>query len=99
MKLICLMLLLSLVGCTTAPPTPAPQIVYKAIKVPDELTEKVSIIPPPDPYKYSVLPWSEQEAILMDKFQKQQVETGVCNARLGGVRTWSVKQVDIYSAK
>lgn len=92
-----LILAVLLSGCglfKTKPPVD--RIVYKFIRVPVELTGKVNITAPPEPVFYSKLPWNDQEALLIGLIQNHTRSIGVCNARLVGIGTWSVKQLNIY---
>lgn len=90
-----LLLVLSLIGCNTVPP--AEKTVFKFIAVPKELTQKVPITAPPVPESYSVLTWDQKEEILTDLIQKHTESIGVCNARIGGVDSWSAMQSKIYA--
>ena len=75
---------------------PEERTIYKFIRVPTEMTEKVSISPPPEPVYYSKLPWDKQEELLMFLLQDRMQQVGVCNARLRAINIWSVGQLKIY---
>lgn len=87
--------LLSGCGLFTRQP-PQERVVYKFIRVPTELTQKVAITAPPEPVFYSKLPWDKQEELLMGLIQEHTKSIGTCNARLFGVDSWSGKQLKIY---
>jgi hypothetical protein len=85
---------LALAGCQTAP---VERIVYIHTAVPKEMTEKVKLAPPFAPAPYSVLPWDQKEAVLMDLIQQRTSEVGTCNVRLDGIDLWSLMQSKAYA--
>lgn len=92
-----LLLAAGLTGCgTTQPKPPAERIVYRYIRVPVELTQKVPLASPPDPVAYSSLSCDAKEKTLMELIQQRTTEVGVANTRLDGVDAWSAKQAKIY---
>ena len=95
--LVAIVISLLLSGCSLFQ-TKEPEVrtVYKFIRVPSEMSEKVSINPPPEPVYYSKLPWDKQEELLMSLVQDRMQQIGVCNARLQAIDTWSGKQLKIY---
>lgn len=94
-----LLVAFALVGCGTTPQKPPEErIVYRYIKVPVEMTEKVPVAPPPNPIAYSNLSCDAQEKTLMDLLQERTTEVGIANDRLQGISTWSTKQATIYEA-
>lgn len=86
-----------LAGCATQPPQ-IPTTEYRFVAVPTELTEHVTLTPPPEPVAYSQLTCDLKEATLINLVQERTAELGVANARLTGIRDWSVKQSQIYEA-
>jgi hypothetical protein len=92
-----LLLAVGLTGCgTTQPKPPEERIVYRYIRVPVELTQKVPLAAPPDPVAYSTWSCDIREKTLMDLLQERTTEVGVANTRLDGVDAWSAKQAKIY---
>lgn len=89
------LLLLGLAACST-PTKPEVQIVYKFVRVPVEMTEPVTLTPPPEPEPYSQLSCERKEAVLIDLIQARTVEVGVANKRLSGIQAWSEKQGRVY---
>lgn len=93
-----LLLAVGLVGCGTTPPPPQERIVYRYIRVPVELTERVKTPAPPEPVAYSMLSCEVKEKTLMDLIQEHTKTNGVLNDRLFGINAWSDKQAKIYEA-
>jgi hypothetical protein len=94
-----LLLAVGLTGCgTTQPKPPAERVVYRYIRVPSEMTQKVLLASPPNPVAYSSLSCDVKEKTLMDLLQERTTEVGIANTRLEGVDAWSAKQAKIYEA-
>lgn len=95
--LIALCLMLGLTGCgLLQPKQPTERVVYKFIHVPSEMSQKVSLTPPPEATLYSTLSWDKQEAVLVQLIQDHTQTIGMCNARLYSIADWSNKQIKIY---
>lgn len=85
-----------LIGCANKPVI-VKEVEYVFIKVPTELTTPVTPTAPFDPVVYSQYNWDTKEKTLFDFINTRSTELGVCNARLTGVSTWSIKQKQIYT--
>ena len=84
-------------GCSLFPQRdPVERIVYRYIRVPTEMTEKVAITAPPEPVYYSKLIWDKQEELLFGLTQAQMTQINICNARLESISAWNLKQLKIY---
>lgn len=90
--------LLLLAGCQT----PQPEIVvkYVAVTPPDSLLVDCNTSPPPDIDKYlSTTNWSDKEQMLVESYNNQTSNIGLCNIQMKNIRKWKYEQLKLYSDK